>query len=948
MDDFGSFTLMVISFILLQASVASDYENTVCVLGKGQVPSCSSPIVHVDNLTENLQNSSKVTFYGNISLTKLLRVEKKRDIKFMGASAVAIIYCSKNAGFLFERVQEVMIDGIQLQNCGAAVHYKSRASSSDDLNFSASIFVLDCTNISIVEVIVSGSSGMDLLMKNSFGEVSIAESTFTGVQITGKRTQLVASGVSIEFEHERVTENIRNEAHSDVVFSNCIFGPLNYSPRVKKSKLNKITAALTIFFGKNSMNNTITISSCNFSDNHSSRKGALYMLIKNNATGNSVKIHNSKFERNSIPFRADGGGGGVRVDMIEELGFSPSGNRFTFFNCSFVDNQAKLGGGVFINSSKIDSNCFLQNMIIFTMCTWMNNSARYGSAIDAVVAEGNKLLGKLLLLPFIANCTFAGNFIRAAKFDQIVVYGKGVVSAIYFHINFIDKNVFENNIGSPLYLSSSSAEFAENSTTTFENNIGLDGGAISLLGHSFILAHSGSMYNFTNNTAFFKGGAIAYVINDGHDYLSGYKCFLQYASKKPGTLTEVKPRFLFHDNSAGYQYNSELIGKSIYATSLVPCNRECGHYRYKYTANINDTFSCVGTLHFNRIRKFEVATGEWIISVSNYSSPLDIIPGKTYALPLETLDELNQTLNSVYRVVLWRGGSTNTAAKVAPPYRYSHKNEVVLHGKPSNAVYELRLTTEHNREIRLSITVVLVPCPPGYSLLNESECRCSADLGAKHRHQGIHQCNRAEFQAKLQSGYWVGYSNNSMYTTLISSVCPRGFCFGSSHSMPEKDYLLPKKFLPKELDRLICGESRTGLLCSACRENRSVHFHSNYRCKSNKLCTIGWLFYGISELLPVTGIFLIVTAFNVQLTSGSVNGLILYYQLMDTMLITGNDLINFPNATYHAYKAHRFISQMFNFDFFSTDKLSFCLWKGATNLDILAFKYVTVTYSFEY
>ena len=36
---------------------------------------------------------------------------------------------------------------------------------------------------------------------------------------------------------------------------------------------------------------------------------------------------------------------------------------------------------------------------------------------------------------------------------------------------------------------------------------------------------------------------------------------------------------------------------------------------------------------------------------------------------------------------------------------------------------------------------------------------------------------------------------------------------------------------------------------------------------------------------------------------------------------------------------------MFNFDFFATNPLSFCLWEGATSLDIIAFKYFTFAYS---
>ena len=40
--------------------------------------------------------------------------------------------------------------------------------------------------------------------------------------------------------------------------------------------------------------------------------------------------------------------------------------------------------------------------------------------------------------------------------------------------------------------------------------------------------------------------------------------------------------------------------------------------------------------------------------------------------------------------------------------------------------------------------------------------------------------------------------------------------------------------------------------------------------------------------------------------------------------------------------SYKLIYKFFNLDFFSIEALSFCLWKGATVLDVLAFKYVTV------
>ena len=920
------FVMVVIaSSFLLQIASEEAYQNVLSI----------SSSDHISNLADNLQNSTEVRFIGkNFNLNELVRVTGKSKIKFTGNAS---LYCSIEGGFLFENVKNLTIHRIALQNCGIEDDH------STGFSFTASLFVLNCNHVNITMVNISGTSGNDLVIENSIGEVNVVDSSFAGNN--GRSTQHSLTGVHLVFEYDGRS---LNKGSSDVTFTGCIFGPLKVLAEsgCQNSKERKNgSAALNILLGENTVSHEIKINSCNFINHHSSGKGAMHMLIKNNASKNVIKINNCVFEGNLCPHS---GGGGARVDMIKESDFVPSRNNMTFFNCTFIKNCARFGGGVLINSSKACNKRIDKNTVNFIKCAWKNNSAYFGSAFDAVISPGDKFTGNWLLTPHFINCNFTDNSIEELRNENVVIYGKGTLSANYFHIKFEEINIFKSNIGSALYLSSASAEFTENSTAIFDSNKGLDGGAISMLGHSSIGAQSGSKFNFTGNIAYFKGGAIYYNSNDGHDYLTDHQCFIQYIFNNTTKSAKIKPLYTFNNNRAGYEYTEgNILGRSIYANSLIPCNRQCGSYGPNFTASINTTFSCIGTFRFsNESREFEVATGEWMIKLSPaFTEPYPIIPGKEDKLPVRTTDELDQTLDSVYMVILWKGNTpTDKKAEVAHQYRYIHKNKIVLHGKPSNITHRLSLTTEHNRKIRLSIDVTLAPCPPGYTLY-ESVCRCSAELGTQHRYPGINTCNWTDFQAKLQIGYWVGYGNDS-YTSLISSVCPRRYCSLFLHKECQKKYLLPNTYDPAELNHLICGESREGMLCARCQENLSVHFHSNtYRCKSNDLCSIGWLFYSLSELLPVTGIFLTVIAFDLQLTSGPINGLILYYQLLDNMVITAHDFVKYPNKTYLFYKSHQFYTHMFNFDFFSTYNLSFCLWKGATSLDMIAFKYVTVAYS---
>ena len=110
-------------------------------------------------------------------------------------------------------------------------------------------------------------------------------------------------------------------------------------------------------------------------------------------------------------------------------------------------------------------------------------------------------------------------------------------------------------------------------------------------------------------------------------------------------------------------------------------------------------------------------------------------------------------------------------------------------------------------------------------------------------------------------------------------------------------------------------------------------------------CKYGWLFYILSELVPVTILFIVILVFNISFTSGALNGFILFSQLIDTLLIDASGIISFPNKVQHAFEAIRLFYGFFNLDFFYIQPLSFCIWKEASALDILVFKYVTVIYS---
>ena len=233
-------------------------------------------------------------------------------------------------------------------------------------------------------------------------------------------------------------------------------------------------------------------------------------------------------------------------------------------------------------------------------------------------------------------------------------------------------------------------------------------------------------------------------------------------------------------------------------------------------------------------------------------------------------------------------------------------------------------------------TCDLTECEIGYFLNNYTcECECAAS-----DYLGLVTCNPTVL---LRSGYWMGFcAPNS--SELCTSHCPYGFC--SYHKMKPSATVHPLPNDSSLLDYAICGPSRTGRLCGKCADNYSVYFHSSkYTCGPEGMCHLGWVFFLISEIVPLTLFFVVILIFNISLTNGNVNSFVLFAQILDALFTHGNGSLKFPRVIDVFRDTLTFFYRPFNLDFFGLEELSFCLWRGATVLDVLIMKYTTVGFA---
>ena len=616
--------------------------------------------------------------------------------------------------------------------------------------------------------------------------------------------------------------------------------------------------------------------------------------------------------------RRSGSGGGANFGFYVTA--SLSNNKISVENTTFRENCAEVGGGLRFFSSRSE-HLDVNSNITFRDCKWIANNARLGAAVDISPYTYDRLTRGFFPTPTFTNCEFISNNVTVRTHDQIhYTIGTGTLFSSLFDITFQSLVTFVNNSGSAFIIVNGIADFSSCSAT-FINNTGVQGGAIALIGGSSMIAGPQCNYTFIRNNATDQGGAIYAQMSDEHDFYISRSCFIQYSENLH--RTSLIP-FVNWTSTFNFEHNFALRhGHSIFATTFVPCQQRLhGHLSDISTADQAEyQFSTEGA-------NFNITS----------TLPFLFIPGQKRILEVELMDDVNQKVDTPIRASI--SNEDDSRLKVDDVSLCITGNAISLLGEEGERGH-LLLQSISNRKTSIIVNVTLLQCPTGY-ILSESECVCDADS-----YVGFIYCNYTEFQVHLEEGFWAGYIKNEGNTLeLTTSLCPESFCSYGDELIQNRLVKLPQSPAPSELDKVVCGPTRTGILCGSCIAGHTVYYNSHhYHCKKiTRICKVGWLFYVLSEIVPVTILFVIVLAFNISFTSGSINGFILFSQILDTLYLYGSGVIKIP------HKGVKIISQGYSviYGFFSlhVNPVSFCLLKSATVLDILAFKYVTITYSF--
>ena len=943
-------------------------DNSLCLNGGGHCLSLDFVFLNLSDCHRMKNKSINVTLpEGNYSFTLNSTVTGSL---FKNCSAVNIaganvnntnIVCGVDAGLAFQNIPQVNITNITFTHCGSLRNSTSVNLTGNPPNvtllLSVALYFTYCKNVQIVDVIVQDSNATGIVMYNIYGNLRVERSFFIG-NGNGNDNQenLLPSngGFHVEFVYcdpGKVDENCIQHNNYNAMYhfkSNAFY--YNYALNNFEGTLFYLFykanyysfsrgGGLSIVFKGNASNNTVFIDDCKFYGNKASRGGGLLIEFEDFSKNNRINISNTHFSHNQVRCEAKNSygtaGGGVRVGFVIFDKNTVENNSVIFENCLFTKNEALWGGGfgVFIPSEP--NVVYATNSLSFNNCSWSANKGMLGSAVDLdywnIHSYGAKMHVKFSACKFHNN-----NNSKMKEMDTLTAwhdfnsFGAGTLYANGIPIIFEDYVEFNSNNGSALAVYDATATFTSNCNASFINNTAWEGGAIILLGASNVWINPHTMFLFKSNKADLRGGAIYALQTNRHDLISDGNCFLQY-NDIVASPNEWKTNFTFENNCAP-------TGSSIFITSLLSCAWSASFKDLK--SSISNALNWTNFIYHPSSNN-TIATEICNISLkTNPVTPVELIPGKYTELPIATLDDKGHNINQTFWLV-----SKNDSVKL--DWNISDNSYIILLGKP-NSESSIEIVTDSPRVISTTISVKLAECPPGFHFSGD-KCHCSY-LNKRQRINGILSCDSDNFTAKIKRGYWAGYYLYPEHPTptdmnLVTGHCPRHHC-----DVKGQDIYLPDKCNVKLLNEQFCAPvNRNGTLCGSCSNGHGVAINSIYfdciNC-SHWLSKHGWIMYILTEYVPSTLLFFFVLFFDINLHSGTISTIILYFQLFNFWGIYSNGDITPPLHSNGLFKFINFIYNIWNLEFFGFLLPSYCINTHFNTMDIFLIKYISGFYPF--
>ena len=229
-------------------------------------------------------------------------------------------------------------------------------------------------------------------------------------------------------------------------------------------------------------------------------------------------------------------------------------------------------------------------------------------------------------------------------------------------------------------------------------------------------------------------------------------------------------------------------------------------------------------------------------------------------------------------------------------------------------------------------------CPTWFHCNIESNrCECGED------HHRMIRCDEAIGRASVSNCHCVTYDNETKETQVGSCYYN---CENTAHKTLYDRVYHPLPENPTELNTLTCGRfNRTGTLCGQCLSGHSPLVLSyNLSCIECPDGHRNWWKFILAGFAPLTLFYFFIVAFNINVTSSRLRGVVLFSQAVSMpalgrilllTFVTRPDLLQAVKVAYPLYS-------FWNLDFFRTLIPDICM--NVSTLQVLALDYAVAVY----
>ena len=945
-------------------SILRDQSSTICSL-----TCCNSTCYHHVNI---------IFEPGDHVLSETYKITDLNSVRFSSIdNEPATIKCNINdksdSGIAFIKVNNLTIEYLNIIGCGMKHVSTSQFKVGGFVMFQSALFIQNSTDVTIKHTNISDSDGIGLSIIDTNGTVNIVDSVFSNNQLTSSEKNInVTGGGGLYVEFTKCSPGIANCSTTDNLYNknssynivNCNFTRNNATYSLQSSGSYNFAAdtydtfgdggGLAVWLFGKAYNNSIQIISTKFISNVAKNGGGLCVHSRQNASHNRIYISGCIIKGNrAVVFGAGGALLGFNIYHPNERNMY---NNFLVANSLFEENEAvggTAGGLGWYGSNEPDVPRPTNHVRVYNT-SFVRNCARFGFAMEIHKGFLHFLVNGRMLDFIIDSCSFIENGLKSLPQSTLAVQNNslGAVVASEVGIQIRGYTSFVMNRFTALVLDKEKVEFCENSVTVFQNNNGVHGGAILLIDTAWIMVNYSSTVTFVGNTATVAGSAIYVQLITPYDHTLSHSCFIRYFEQNTA-VSKWNATFTFISNTSDFACGQNM--RPIYATTLHPCkslysnkflNEEpfCFCSPGKRESNNLGTDRCLECTH----NVTHVATSPVEFRSFSGGGNVHVIPGEVHNLSIYLVDEVgNMVTDARYTATcinkqseLFSIHKDNCSSSLSLPYVLSpyglSDGLIQIAGKPSMTCH-LQLQTITDFPITTTLEVVLEPCPPGF-MFSDYNAQCECIVSRTDQNLAISGCELKSFRAYFDQFYWIGYESNST-EQLVISACPYRYCYQEYSS----DQLLPGVADRQVLDRFVCGNtSRTGLLCGQCIDGYSVALNSPtfacQKCKGSYYLGILYLF--LSYIIPVTILFYVIMAYDIRMTTGPIGAFLFFSQIVGSQYhYTLVYSINANTATTVAISnillAFYSIS---NLNFFNHSIFSYCLFKRAGTIDIIAFE----------